>query len=210
MNKRKYPSTPHLPFSKSIQVDDISASHFAFYGNEGVVTEKMDGENTTLYSHSIHARSLDSQDHPSRSFVKAHHGGIAHLIPTDTRVIVESLYAEHSIRYDNLRSYIMGIAVVKKDVFLSWEDSVHMFSVLNFPSVPVLYRGVITPDILKDIAKNIHTEKQEGFVVRSAGSFDEKNFGVNVAKWVRPHHVQTTEHWTRNWKPNTLTKNSVV
>lgn len=35
-----------------------------------VITEKMDGENTTLYRDGLHARSLDSRHHPSRNWVK--------------------------------------------------------------------------------------------------------------------------------------------
>jgi len=39
-------------------------------GREVVVTEKMDGENTTMYCDNIHARSIDGRHHPSRDWVK--------------------------------------------------------------------------------------------------------------------------------------------
>jgi hypothetical protein len=41
---------------------------------------------------------------------------------------------------------------------------------------------------------------REGFVVRTEASFMEDDFGQNVLKYVRANHVQTDEHWTRNWR----------
>lgn len=32
----------------------------------------------------------------------------------------------------------------------------------------------------------------------------EKDFKDNVAKWVRKDHVQTDDHWTRNWKKSKI------
>ena len=70
MNRRiKYPTTPHLPFSLGIQSDDRRVQTLdGLVGREVVVTEKMDGENTTMYVDHIHARSLDSRHHPSRDW----------------------------------------------------------------------------------------------------------------------------------------------
>lgn len=73
--KMKYPRTMHLPWSRGYTDDDKilrATDHFA--GQEVVITEKMDGENTTMYPDFIHARSLDSKDHPSRHYVKTLHG----------------------------------------------------------------------------------------------------------------------------------------
>lgn len=82
---RKYPRTFHLPWSRSKTDDDRilrDTSHFV--GKEIVVTEKLDGENTSLYRDYMHARSIDSRDHPSRHWVKMLHGSIAHLLPPAT------------------------------------------------------------------------------------------------------------------------------
>jgi len=35
----------------------------------------------------------------------------------------------------------------------------------------------------------------EGFVVRTTAGFARAQFGTHVAKWVRPSHVRTDEHW---------------
>ena len=65
----KYPRTPHLPWSEGAAEDDIVSSDAdMFTGMEVVVTEKLDGENTTMTSEKVHARSLDSRDHPSRHY----------------------------------------------------------------------------------------------------------------------------------------------
>lgn len=202
--RKKYPSTPHLPFSRSVQADDIMGDTFAFYGQECVVTTKMDGENTTMYRDGSHARSMDSVTHPSRSWARAFHGANSWKIPENVRVIAENMYAEHSIRYENLDSFLYGIAVVEDGMFWGWDESEMMFEELGIPSVPVLWRGVATPKVLLDIAKSLDTNTQEGFVVRTATSFPEIDFANNVAKWVRPHHVQTDEFWMNHWVPNKM------
>lgn len=206
--RAKYPSTPHLPFSRSLGEGDFTLDNYEFYGKECIVTEKMDGENTTLYTDYMHARSVDSRFHPSRSWAAAFQGANGWKIPENVRVVAENMYAEHSIRYENLKSFLYGIAVIENGMFWDWDNSCAMFKELGIPSVPVLWRGIATEEALVDIAKSLDPETQEGFVVRSANSFSEKDFQSHVAKYVRPHHVQTTEHWTKHWKPNKMAENS--
>ena len=67
----KYPRTPHLPWSPGASSDDVLLIDTQmFMGKPVVISEKMDGENTTLYADRLHARSLDSRHHPSRTWVK--------------------------------------------------------------------------------------------------------------------------------------------
>ena len=40
----------------------------------------------------------------------------------------------------------------------------------------------------------------EGVVVRNIESFPLDDFSKNVVKYVRKNHVQTDEHWKKNWK----------
>ena len=50
-NKVKYPRTAHLPFSEGCTADDKKLTSVAhFIGKEIVMTEKMDGENSTIAS----------------------------------------------------------------------------------------------------------------------------------------------------------------
>ena len=64
--KIKYPKTMHLPWSRGYTDDDkILRSTDHFVGKEVVITEKMDGENTTMYPDPSLARKLDSAAHAS-------------------------------------------------------------------------------------------------------------------------------------------------
>lgn len=67
----KYPRTYHLPWSPGLTDDDrMLPSTKVFEGKQVVVTEKMDGENTTMYRDYMHARSLEEEHHESRCWVK--------------------------------------------------------------------------------------------------------------------------------------------
>lgn len=98
--KFKYPKTLHLPFSPGSTSDDKMLSYTDFENNFHkrflLVTEKMDGENTTLGRDYTHARSLDSRHHPSRDWVKRFHSDISHNIPEDWRICGENLFAKHN------------------------------------------------------------------------------------------------------------------
>ena len=43
--------------------------------------------------------------------------------------------------------------------------------------------------------------------MRLVNEFPINEFPHSVCKWVRPNHVQTDEHWTRNWKKAELIGN---
>lgn len=67
----KYPRTMHLPWSPGWTKDDrVLQTTEHFVGQEVVVTEKMDGENTTLARDYTHARSVSSSNHVSRHWLK--------------------------------------------------------------------------------------------------------------------------------------------
>jgi hypothetical protein len=59
----KYPRTHHLPWTDTIgpDGDHVLSDVSVFAGHDVVVTEKLDGENTTLDASHLHARSLDSR-----------------------------------------------------------------------------------------------------------------------------------------------------
>lgn len=191
----KYPSTPHLPWSPGGSKDDaylIDIDHLN--AREVVVTEKMDGENTSMYQHVIHARSVDGRHHPSRDWVKALHGRIAQEIPAGWRLCGENLYARHSIPYFELSSYFYLFSIwTHENEALSWDETVEWASLLGLETVPVLYRGEFNRRTIESI--KIDTAKQEGYVVRLADRFRFDDFSHSLAKWVRTGHVQTDQHW---------------
>ena len=187
-----------MPFSPGLQNDDRRILTLSgFTGKEVVVTEKMDGENTTMYMDHIHARSLDSRHHPSRDWVKTFWGGINYLIPNGWRICGENVYARHSIRYDDLDTYFYGFSIWDQDnVALSWDDTVYYFEeVFNIKPVPVLYRGEFDLKTLEKLAETIDPFSKEGFVVRVVDPIPYNDFDLKVAKWVRKGHVQTNKHW---------------
>lgn len=193
----KYPSTPHLPFSQGLQRDDtriVTLSNLE--DKEVVVTEKLDGENTTLYADHMHARSIDSRHHVSRDWVKNYWNSIRLDIPIGYRLCGENLYARHSVEYSNLDTYFYGFSIWNdQNVCLSWNDTLELFELIGVIPVPVLYRGIFDLSILEDIAKHFDIKNKEGFVVRTADSFHYNDFSTHVAKWVRENHVQTHQHW---------------
>ncbi len=190
----KYPRTLHLPGSPSLQPDQCHASLDQFKNLTIVITEKMDGENTTMYRDHIHARSIDSRHHPSRDWVKAFHGQMKHMIPDGWRVCGENMYAQHSITYDNLPSYFLGFAIFnEKNVMLDWDTTIRWFHLLGINSVPQLWRSPFNDLVQHD--GNWFPSSKEGYVIRVEGEIKFEDFQKYTGKWVRANHVQTDEHW---------------
>ncbi len=111
-NQVKYPRTHHVPWSEGVNDDDrVLPTMTPFYKKRVIVTEKRDGENTSMYSDYFHARSIDGRSHPSRDWVKGFWAKIMGDIPEGWRVCGENLYAEHSIGYGNLLTYFEGFSI---------------------------------------------------------------------------------------------------
>ncbi|MFD8705051.1 RNA ligase family protein [Kitasatospora sp. NPDC059648] len=190
-----YPRTPHLPWSPGAAADDIRTGDLSgLAGSEVVVTEKLDGENTTLYADGLHARSLDSAHHPSRAWVKGLQSRVGPRIPAGWRVCGENLFARHSIPYTDLDSWFHGFSVwTDQDRCLDWDDTVRFLRRLGIPTPRVLWRGHYDERALR--ALRLDLDRQEGYVVRTVRGFSRTEFGGRIAKWVRPHHVRTDTHW---------------
>lgn len=196
----KYPRTYHLPFSEGRTKDDKALLNCDQFKNKRViVTLKMDGENTTMYTDHIHARSIDSNNHPSRNWVKNIHGQIMGDIPKGWRICGENLYAMHSIKYENLESYFYIFSIWNdKNICLSWDETVEWCQLFGLPHVPILYDGIFDESIIKKLIKpSYQNEEMEGFVVRIAESFSYRSFKDSLAKFVRKNHVHTHGHWMK-------------
>jgi hypothetical protein len=197
LKAEKYPRTPHLPWSEGATSDDVFLNDCKqFEGKEVVVTEKLDGECTTMYHERIHARSTDSRDHPSRHMVKALWAKIKNDIPDTIRITGENCFAKHSIFYNSLPSVFMVFSIFD-DWYFEWDDVTELCKILDLKTVPVLYRGTWDIDKIKTCytGKSLFGDTQEGYVIRLADRFDINNFSTSVAKFVRKNHVQTNEHW---------------
>lgn len=204
----KYPRTLHLPTSQGRHHDDVELADFRGLVNarELVVTEKMDGENTTFYRDAFHARSLDSAPHASQDRVKAIWARIAHDIPEGWRISGENLYAMHSIEYHDLEDYFLVFGIWnERGMLLSWDETEEWSALIGLNTVPVI--GTVVPNGsigALDSALNLFRvyERQqsrdvEGFVVRDMDTIQPHDFRKKVAKWVRRDHVRTLDHGWR-------------
>lgn len=195
----KYKRTFHLPWSPGTTSDDrILTSVDHFLGKEIVVTEKMDGENTSIYNNFLHARSMDSGKHPSRWYVTKLQGDIGHDIPEGMRICGENCYAKHSIYYTNLEDYFLVFSIWKDQLCLSWDETLEWSELFGLKTVPVLYRGIYDENIIKSLfVENRTPDLMEGYVVRLVDSFIYDDFSTSLAKYVRKGHVTTTTHWLK-------------
>lgn len=193
----KYPRTHHLPWSPGLTEDDrVLTSMKAFEGKRVIVTEKMDGENTTMYSDYIHARSVDGRHHHTRDWVKQHWSRLSMDIPEGWRVCGENMFAKHSIHYTNLQSYFLIFSIWNdKNVCLSWDETVEWATLMGVPTVRVLYDGIYDEQLIKGLWNDKEWETTEGYVLRVADSFTYQQFRQCVGKFVRKNHVQTIKHW---------------
>lgn len=200
-NYVKYPSTPFLPWARPDNDGKIIQTLDYLEGDEVVITEKMDGENTTMYSDHIHARSLDSVNHPSRNWVKGKWGAdIRYNLPLGWRVCGENMFAKHSIAYTDLEDFFLGFSIWNdKNECLDWDETLSLFEEWNITPVPTLWRGKFDIGIIKDKLHPFDETKQEGYVVRSTGRYTFSEFPFKIAKYVRKNHVQTGKHWMRGW-----------
>ena len=180
----KYPRTPYI--------HEIGVKHLI--GRRCVITEKMDGENTSIHGDGrVHARSLISVSHPSRDWVKAFAANLC--IPVTYRICGENVYARHSIGYTRLSSFFQAFSVWEDDVCFSWDDTISVLENVGVRHVPVLFDDVLSTTLIDTIHRSIDTKTMEGYVIRLADSFRLADFQVSVVKWVRPGHVQTDDHW---------------
>lgn len=198
VNRFKYPRTYHCPWSPGLHKDDKMIPNMdSFVNKRVIVTEKMDGENTTMYQDYIHARSIDGRNHPSRDWVKNFWSSICHEIPIDWRICGENLYALHSISYNDLETYFYGFSIWDEfNMCLSWNETQDWFQLLGIKSVPVLYDGIYDERKIKSLYDDKKDyDNREGYVIRLADKFSYRDFKTSVVKYVRKDHIRTTKHW---------------
>tara|TARA_B110000971_G_C19892996_1_gene446281 strand:- start:293 stop:937 length:645 start_codon:yes stop_codon:yes gene_type:complete len=206
----KYNRTNHLPYSPGSTNDDrISNSVSTLLGIEIVITEKLDGGNTGMKDEGVYARSHAefTTSGWSREVRQLHKVKVEGQLGEGLFLFGENMEGIHSIEYNNLDSYFYIFGLRDNDNWIPWYQVEEYSYLLDIPTVPVLFKGVVeTEKELKDLVDSLVSKpselggQREGIVVRNAGSFDNADFKDNVMKWVRAGHVTTTNHWTRNWK----------
>lgn len=201
----KAPRTFHLPWSPGKTKDDrVLTDLSGFEGREVVVTVKMDGENTSIYGKDgfIHARSVEPMSpHPSRDRVKALAAMVGSELPEGWRLTGENITAKHSIHYTHLAegpAWYFNVFNMWTDlnVCLSWDEVVEWATLLDLPTVPVLYRGVWDEKVVRGLfTGTFEGDPMEGYVVRIADGFPLRDYSRVVGKYVRAGHVTSSHHW---------------
>lgn len=212
----KYPRTYHLPWSPGTTSDDrkLSSDWFKYYKDkEVIITEKMDGEGIHFTHYDVFARSDGAPTRSDWSRNLWDKNGILweikNKIGETEQVFGENLYGEHSIHYNKLTNYflVFGACDIERNIFYSWDDVKTVAECLNLNIVPELWKGTLKneEELVNLIDKFMHEpstygDEKEGIVMRVIEEFPINEFSHCVCKWVRPGHVTTGEHWTKNWK----------
>jgi hypothetical protein len=202
----KYPRTMHLPWSPGASKDDRIATDISTLLNVPIIiSEKLDGSNTSLENIGCFARThAGAPTHASFDGLKALHASVKYNIPAGVQLFGEWCFALHSIPYDSLPGYFLMFNARDElaNIWFPWDTVEVLASCIDVPTVPVLFVGSVASE--KDLKKlteslvcqpSVCGPTREGVVVRIAAGFNDKDFSKSVMKWVRKDHVQTTEHW---------------
>ncbi len=205
-SKVKYPRTFHLPWSPGMNRDDRMMTDVnIFEGEEVIICEKLDGENTTWYNTGTHARSINSGPHPSRNWMKNLWAQKGYNIPEGWRVCGENMFAKHAIHYSKangnaLKSYFYMFSIWDdKNMCLSWQETKDWSELLEIELVPVLYEGIWDMAYIEELNAKMasQTESIEGYVIRLQREYHYSEFRNVCGKYVRRDHVQNHGHWTQ-------------
>ena len=210
----KFPRIAHLPWSPGGTADDSRVVDVdPFLGRRVVVLEKLDGSNIMFSRDEFFARSHSGAPaHPAFSRTKAAHAALRHAIDSGVAVFLEDCSAVHSIRYSfGLPSYwfVLSVRDSAYGAWWPWDAVGMMARELGLPTPPVLFDGVFRAEAdLRGATESLARlpsafgPDREGVVVSLAEGDPRASYGKDgmvfetVAKWVRPGHVQTDEHWT--------------
>ena len=207
----KYPKTPYWPWSPAVgRDDDVHPEPDRFVGEAVVVTEKLDGGNTLLHVGKVYGRSIAAPSEGKwMAMVKKHHAW--KVTEPDVYLYGEDIYGVHSIAYGPVHESETFYAFALRDaegLFASFLGLEAYARQRQIPVVPVLFRGRFrSVSELRGFVERAHGEPsmlggdREGVVLRLAREYPAREFAINTCKSVRPGHVSTDEHWTRNWRP---------
>lgn len=202
----KYMRTFHLPWSPGVNRDDRTMTNLdAFQGQQVMICEKLDGENTTMYSDYMHARSINSDHHPSRNWAKNLWAQKGYNIPQGWRVCGENMFAKHAIHYTKekgnaLDSYFYMFSIWdERNICLSWDETEEWAELLEFTLIPVLYKGIWDMNVIEALNKRMEANPTtiEGYVVRLSRAYHYSEFKTICGKYVRKGHVSNNHgHWS--------------
>jgi hypothetical protein len=215
----KYPRTYHLPFSKGLTNDDrrVDNDWESYIINKPIVIiEKMDGSSSAITKHGVFARSHAIPTENPWDINLTEKGGLYDYLKDqlwdNMCIYLENMYAIHSIEYNRLPVYNFIFAYREMDMFRTWKEVEILSSLTYIPTPHVFFEGKVkSVKELKEMIEHIMTnigskygDTIEGVVVRNTNEFHYNDFSKYVTKYVRKNHVQTDEHWRKNWKKHKL------
>jgi len=207
----KYPRTYHLSWSQMGKDDRQLSDDSMFVGKEVVVSIKLDGQNSTLYNDYIHARSVNGNSHPTMDWLKGYWSQISYLIDDNMRLCGEDLFALHSLKYTNLKSYFYLFSMWINMTCLSWEETEEYAKIIGCETVPVIYKGIYNKEKIissfNDYDKKIPSE---GYVIRLADEFNYNDFRKSVGKYVKPEFRQVVNNSHGHWISKKIEKNELI
>lgn len=208
MDSPKYNRTFHMPWGKGATHDDkIAMSMEKLIGNHIILTEKVDGSNTSLEAGGCFARTHSgAPTHASFDLLKALHATVKFHIPEQVQLFGEWCYAKHSIEYTKLPGYFLLFGARELNggnpYWDNWSDVEDWAEIIGVPTVPVLFRGQVSSEKeLKELVESFMNQRsacggiREGVVARVSCQFTDDAFPECIMKCVRANHVQTSEHW---------------
>lgn len=209
MDSPKYNRTFYLPYSAGATNDDkIAKSTNSLINVDIIITEKIDGSNTSLEKDGCFARTHSGPpNHISFDGLKALHASLKYNIPEGIQIFGEWCFALHSIYYDELPDYFLAFNVRELNnegfIWASWEEVELWAEEIGVSTVPVLFQGQVDSEKeLKELVESLMIQPskcggiREGVVVRVSKSFTDDNFSQCVMKCVRANHVNPdNDHW---------------
>jgi ATP-dependent RNA circularization protein (DNA/RNA ligase family) len=217
----KYPRIPHVPFSNITDVDDIVLDdrwmRSLFFGEEWVITEKIDGSQTSFefIDGKIEARNrntklleggMDRQYTPLPSWISCHYDDLWQMIGNGLILFGEWMFHVHTVEYSSLPDWFLCFDLYDKNraSFLPFESAMETCRHHGFATVPIITRTVIRSKehLLSYIGKSAFTSGQmEGIVMHSI----DGNTHVKLVTEAFKNAVDMERHW----KVCTRVKNAV-
>ncbi len=211
----KWPRTPYLSFSPTIDPDDDLIESSEFINKPLVITIKMDGANVTISKDKVTARNGDTANHPQFDPLKALHASFKWSIPEGVILYGEWLFAQHSIHYKKelaLASPLMifGIYEPENQLLWSWQEVVSFCQENGFVTVPTIKEiqydaeWKFESDTWKEFEKVV-SRGHEGIVIRNSYPIHHGQWNTNSGKMVRDSHNQSED-----WKNKPIIKNQTI
>ncbi len=169
----------------------------------------MDGENTTIYTNHLHARSLDSTKDESHRWIERFRNAILPQLNQlkNWRICGENLFYKHTIFYQDLENIFLAYSIWSenndkneiKNQSLSWKETKIIFDKIGISYPALIYEGIYNKKTILEKFEEYQNTKErqvEGFVIRLEEAFLYQDFSKAVAKYVcNDFEITSTKHW---------------